>query len=117
MPRVKGGYKTHRRHKRVLARAAGYRGGRSRLYRSAREAVDRALCYAYRDRRARKRDFRRLWIARISAASRSHGLPYSRLIAGLTRAQVQINRKMLSEMAIYHPEDFASVVELAREQL
>ncbi len=117
MPRVKGGTKTHRRHKKVLARAKGYRGGRSRLYRSAREAVDRALCYAYRDRRARKRDFRRLWIARISAASRSHGLPYSRLIAGLTRAEVQINRKMLSEMAIHHPEDFASVVELAREQL
>jgi len=117
MPRVKGGYKTHRRHKKVLARAKGYRGGRSRLYRSAREAVDRALCYAYRDRRARKRDFRRLWIARISAGSRAHGMPYSRLIAGLTRAQVQINRKMLSEMAIYHPEDFASVVELAREQL
>ncbi len=117
MPRARGGYKTHRRHKKVLARASGYRGGRSRLYRSAREAVDRALCYAYRDRRARKRDFRRLWIARISAASRAHGMPYSRLIAGLTRAQIQINRKMLSEMAIYHPEDFASVVELAREQL
>lgn len=117
MPRARGGYKTHRRHKKILARASGYRGGRSRLYRSAREAVDRALCYAYRDRRVRKRDFRRLWIARISAASRALGMPYSRLIAGLTRARVQINRKMLSEMAIYHPEDFASVVDLAREQL
>ncbi|HBB40234.1 MAG: 50S ribosomal protein L20 [Nitrospirae bacterium CG18_big_fil_WC_8_21_14_2_50_70_55] len=117
MPRAKGGYKTHRRHKKVLARAAGFRGGRSRLYRSAREAVDHALVYAYRDRRVRKRDFRSLWIARISAASRGLGLPYSRLIAGLTRAQVQINRKMLSELAIYHPADFASVVSLAREQL
>ncbi|RMF79452.1 MAG: 50S ribosomal protein L20 [Nitrospirae bacterium] len=117
MPRVKGGPKTHRRHKKVLAAAKGYRGGRSRLFRSAREAVDRARCYAYRDRRTRKRDFRRLWITRISAASRAHGLPYSRLIAGLTRAGVEINRKMLSEMAIHDPEAFAQVVALAREQL
>jgi large subunit ribosomal protein L20 len=116
MPRVKGGTTTHRRHKRILAMAKGYRGGRSRLYRTAQETVDRALCFAYRDRRARKRDFRRLWIARINAGSRAVGVPYSRLVAGLDKAEVRLNRKMLSEMAIYHPEDFAKVVSLAKEQ-
>ena len=116
MPRAKGGPKTHRRHKRILAMAKGYRGGRSRLYRTAQETVDRALCFAYRDRKARKRDFRQLWIARINAASRTLGVPYSRLAAGLDKADVRINRKMLSEMAIYNPDDFAKVVTLAKEQ-
>jgi len=116
MPRAKGGPKTHRRHKRILAMAKGYRGGRSHLYRTAQETVDRALCFAYRDRKARKREFRRLWIARVNAGSRALGVPYSRLIAGLDKAEVRINRKMLSEMAIYHPDDFAKVVTLAQEQ-
>jgi large subunit ribosomal protein L20 len=116
MPRVRGGPKTHRRHNKVLKQARGYRGGRGTLYRSAQEAVDRALCYAYRDRRARKGDFRRLWIARVNAAARSHGVSYSRLMAGLKAAGVGINRKMLSEMAIYHPEDFKNVVALAKER-
>jgi large subunit ribosomal protein L20 len=116
MPRVKGGPSTHRRHKRILAMAKGYRGGRSRLYRTAQETVDRALSFAYRDRRARKRDFRRLWIARINAGTRALGVPYSRLVAGLDKAEVRLNRKMLSEMAIYHPADFEKIVALAKEQ-
>lgn len=113
MPRVTRGFKARRRRNRVLKLAKGYRGGRSRLFRSATEAVDKALCYAYRDRRTKKRDFRRLWIARISAAAKVNGINYSRLMGGLTKAQVELDRKILSNMAILDPNAFAQVVKLA----
>ena len=113
MPRVTRGFKARRRRNRVLNLAKGYRGGRSRLFRSAVEAVDKALCYAYRDRRNKKRDFRRLWIARISAAAKINGTNYSRLMGGLKKAQVEIDRKSLSNMAILDPNAFAEVVKLA----
>lgn len=113
MPRVTRGFKARRRRNRVLNLAKGYRGGRSRLFRSAVEAVDKALCYAYRDRRNKKRDFRRLWIARISAAAKLNGTNYSRLMGGLKKAQVEIDRKSLSNMAILDPNAFAEVVKLA----
>ncbi len=113
MPRVTRGFKARRRRNRVLKLAKGYRGGRSRLFRSATEAVDKALCYAYRDRRNKKRDFRRLWIARISAAAKLNGINYSRLMGGLNKAQVEIDRKMLSNMAILDPNAFSQVVKLA----
>ena len=106
MPRVKEGYTLRRRRKRLLKLAKGFRGPRGNLYRIAREAVDRALNYAYRDRRARKRDFRRLWIARINAAARSNDMSYSRLISGLAKANVAIDRKILSDMAINDPGSF-----------
>jgi large subunit ribosomal protein L20 len=117
MPRVKGGPKTRQRRKRVLKREKGYVGGRSRLYRTAIDAVHRALAYAYRDRKARKRDFRRLWITRINAAARSHDLTYSQLIKGLNKAQVEIDRKILAEMAYSDPPGFAKIVEIAKGQL
>ncbi|MEN8258039.1 MAG: 50S ribosomal protein L20 [Thermodesulfobacteriota bacterium] len=113
MPRVTRGFKARRRRNRVLKLAKGYRGGRSRLFRSATEAVDKALCYAYRDRRNKKRDFRRLWIARISAAAKINGTNYSRLMGGLKKAQVELDRKSLSNMAILDPNAFAEVVKLA----
>ncbi len=112
MPRVTRGFKARRRRNRVLKLAKGYRGGRSRLFRSATEAVDKALCYAYRDRRAKKRDFRRLWIARISAAAKMNGTNYSRLMGGLNKAQVELDRKILSNMAILDPNAFAQVTKL-----
>jgi large subunit ribosomal protein L20 len=93
--------------------AKGFRGGRSRLYRTATEAVDRALSYAYRDRRNKKRDFRRLWITRISAAAKQNGTSYSRLMGGLKKANVELDRKVLSNMAILDPNGFSQVVELA----
>ncbi|PLX48749.1 MAG: 50S ribosomal protein L20 [Desulfobulbaceae bacterium] len=113
MPRVTRGFKARRRRNRVLKLAKGYRGGRGRLFRSATEAVDKALCYAYRDRRNRKRDFRRLWIARISAAAKLNGTNYSRLMGGLKKAEVELDRKSLSNMAILDPNAFAEVVKLA----
>ena len=115
MPRAKGGPKTRRRRAKVLKRAKGYYGARSRLYRTAKEAVDRALKYAYRDRKARKRDFRRLWITRINAAARSLGLSYSQLMAGLRAAGVHLDRKVLADLAVSDPQGFAKVVETARE--
>lgn len=115
MPRVKRGYTLRRRRKRLLKIAKGFRGPRGNLYRIAREAVDRALNYAYRDRRARKRDFRRLWIARINAAARINDMSYSRLIAGLAKANVAIDRKMLSDMAISDPGAFSRLAAIARE--
>ena len=115
MPRVKRGYTLRRRRKRLLKLAKGFRGPRGNLYRIAREAVDRALNYAYRDRRARKRDFRRLWIARINAAARSNDMSYSRLIAGLAKANVVIDRKILSDMAINDPGSFTRLTAIARE--
>ena len=114
MPRVKKGFKARRRRNRILKVARGFRGGRSKLWRSAVEAVRRAWVYAYKHRRLRKRDFRRLWIARINAASRQYGLSYSRFIAGLTRANVKLDRKMLSELAISEPRTFEKIVEIAR---
>jgi large subunit ribosomal protein L20 len=114
MPRVKRGYTLRRRRKRLLKLAKGFRGPRGNLYRIAREAVDRALNYAYRDRRARKRDFRRLWIARINAAARSNDMSYSRLISGLSKANIAIDRKILSDMAINDPGTFTRLAAIAR---
>jgi large subunit ribosomal protein L20 len=115
MPRVKRGYTLRRRRKRLLKLAKGFRGPRGNLYRIAREAVDRALNYAYRDRRARKRDFRRLWITRINAAARNNDISYSRLIAGLAKANVAIDRKILADMAINDPGAFTQLAAIARE--
>lgn len=114
MPRAKGGPKTRARRKRVLNQAEGFWGAKSKLFRSATEAVDRALKYAYRDRKARKRDFRRLWIARINAAARLNGMSYSKFIAGLTKAGIALDRKILSDMAITDPAAFAKLAETAK---
>jgi len=114
MARVKRGVAAHRRHKRLLNQAEGRRGTRSKLIRPAREALIHALVYAYRDRRDRKRVMRRLWIERINAASRQHGMPYGRFIAGLKAAGVEVDRKILADMAIREPAAFAAVVETAR---
>jgi large subunit ribosomal protein L20 len=114
MPRAKGGPKTRARRKRVLNLAEGYWGAKSKLFRSATEAVDRALKYAYRDRKARKRDFRRLWIARINAAARLNGVTYSRFMAGLTKSGVAIDRKILADLAISDPAGFSKLVETSK---
>jgi large subunit ribosomal protein L20 len=114
MARVKRGVAAHRRHKKLLNRAEGRRGTRSTLIRPAREALIHALVYAYRDRRDRKRDMRRLWIERINAASRQHGVPYGRLIAGLRSAGVEVDRKILADMAVREPAAFAAMVETAK---
>ena len=114
MPRVKRGFKARQRRNKVLKLAKGYRGARSKLFRSATEAVDRALNYAFRDRRVKKRDFRALWIARINAASRINGLPYSKLIHGLKQAQVEIDRKILADLAVSDPTGFAAIAERAK---
>src|SRR5512138_2460940 len=117
MPRAKGGFKTHRRHKRVLAQAKGYWGAKSKLFRMATEAVDKALKYAYRDRRAKKREMRKLWIVRINAAARLNSLTYRQLINGLKVAQVDIDRKVLAEMAVSDPGGFTRLTEVARTAL
>ncbi len=117
MPKVRHGVATKKRKKKVLKQAKGYWGGRSRLFRTAREAVDRAQAYAYRDRRNRKRDFRRLWIARINAAARLNGLSYSQLIHGLAQANIEINRKLLAELAVNDPAAFSAIAEQAKAQL
>lgn len=114
MPRVKRGVPAHKRHKRLLAQAEGRRGTRSTLIRPAREALFHALVYAYRDRRDRKRDMRRLWIERINAASRLHGMPYGRFMAGLKGAGVELDRRTLADLAIRDANAFARVVELAK---
>ena len=114
MARVKRGVAAHKRHKRLLAQAEGRRGTRSKLVRPAREALFHALVYAYRDRRTRKRDMRRLWIERINAASRVHGLPYGRLIAGLKAAGVEVDRKILADLAVRDEAAFARIVETAK---
>jgi large subunit ribosomal protein L20 len=114
MARVKRGVAAHRRHKRLLNQAEGRRGTRSTLVRPAREALIHALVYAYRDRRDRKRDMRRLWIERINAASRQHGLPYGRFIAGLRTAGVEVNRKILADMAVREPAAFSAMVATAK---
>jgi len=113
MARVTRGFKARRRRNKVLKLAKGFRGGRHRLYKTATEAVDRALSYAYRDRRNKKRDFRRLWIARIGAAAKQNGTSYSKLMGGLNKAGVELDRKVLSNMAILDPNGFSKVVKLA----
>lgn len=115
--RVKRGLATHRRHKKYMDMAKGFRGGRSRLYRIAREAVERSLNYAFEGRKLRKRAFRRLWIQRINAGARINGLSYSRLVNGLKIAGVSINRKMLADLAVREKADFAAIVELAKAHL
>jgi large subunit ribosomal protein L20 len=115
--RVKRGFKARRRRKKVLKLAKGYRGGRSKLFRTATDAVDKALMYAYRDRRVRKRDFRKLWIARINAAARMNNLSYSKFIHGLKLAGVELDRKVLAELAISDPTGFSQIASLASEQL
>lgn len=115
MPRSTGSPAHRERHRRLLKAAKGYRGARSKRFRSARETVLRAMAYAYRDRRARKQDFRRLWNVRINAAVREVGMNYSRFIGGLKKAGVDINRKILSELAVSDPAAFAKLVEIARE--
>lgn len=114
MSRVKRGFKARRRRNKVLKAAKGYRGSHSKLYRSATVAIDRALQYAYRDRRNKKRDFRRLWIIRINAAARENGMSYSQLMGGLNKAGIDLDRKILSDMAINDPAGFTKVVEMAR---
>ncbi len=115
MPRARSGAARHRKKKRLFRAAKGYRGGRSKLYRTAKEAVTRAGVAAYRDRRLRKRDFRALWITRLTAACRARGLAYSRFIFGLINAGVTLNRKMLSELAIADPAAFDAVMEIAKQ--
>ena len=117
MPRAKGGTKTRTRHKKRLKMAKGYYGAKSKLFRSATEQVDKGLQYAYRDRKARKRDFRRLWIARINAAVGLAGISYSRFINALKKANVGLNRKMLAELAINDQEGFNKIVDVARQHL
>ncbi len=113
--RVKGGVRLHRRHKKVLQRAKGYRHGRRRLFRTANQAGMKSGRYQYRDRRNRKRDMRRLWILRINAASRASGLSYSQLMYGLKIAGVQVDRKMLADLAVNDTRAFAKLVDVARE--
>jgi large subunit ribosomal protein L20 len=111
--RVKRGFKARRRRNKVLKLAKGFRGGRSKLYRTAADSVDKALMYAYRDRKARKRDFRRLWIARINAAARMHNLSYSRFMHGLKLANIDLDRKVLADLAIFEPAGFQKIAEMA----
>ena len=117
MPRVKRGVTARARHKKVLALAKGFRGRRKSVFRIANQAVMKAGQYAYRDRRAKKREFRRLWIARINAGSRALGLTYSKFIAGIKKASIEIDRKVLADMAVNDPAAFASIVEKAKAQL
>lgn len=114
--RIKRGYKARHRRKKVLKLAKGFRGGRSKLFRTAADSVDKALNYAYRDRRQRKRDFRRLWIARINAAARMNDLSYSKFISGLKKANVDLDRKVLAELALSDPAGFTKIAALASQQ-
>jgi large subunit ribosomal protein L20 len=116
MPRARGGFKTRQRRNKVLKMAKGYRGGRGKLFRTAQEAVDKALAYSYRDRRARKRDFRRLWIVRINAASRQSGLSYQVFISGLKKAGISLDRKVLADLAVRDMAAFARLADIARAQ-
>ena len=115
MPRVKGGPQTHRRHKKVLKATKGQWGSRSRLFRRANEALLKSRAYAYRDRRQRKREFRRLWIQRINAASRLHELSYSRFMHGLKEAGVELDRKILADIAVHEPDVFAELAAVAKD--
>ena len=114
MPRVKRGFKTRRRRKKILKAAKGYRGGQSRLFKTASISVKRARMFAFRDRRSRKRDFRKLWIIRINAAARENGLSYNRLIGGLHKAGIDLDRKMLAEMAVSDPAAFSQLASMAK---
>lgn len=115
--RVKGGFATRQRRRRVLAQAKGYYGARHRLFAVAKETVDRALQYAFAGRKQKKRQYRRLWIARLNAAVRPHGLSYSRFIAGLDKAKVDLDRRVLADLAVRDPESFRLVVEKAKQAL
>ncbi len=115
--RVKRGQAAHKRHKKYLKLAKGYRGARSKLYETARETVERALVYAYRDRKTKKREFRKLWILRINAAARENGLSYSKFIRGLALAGVELNRKVLADMAVREKENFSKLAELAKSKV
>ena len=117
MTRVKRGFKRVQRRKRMLKFAKGFYGAKSRLYRSAKEAVAKALGYAYRDRKARKRDFRRLWITRINAAARANGLTYSQFINGLNKAEIALDRKVLADIAVHDAAAFASIVTQVKAKL
>ena len=117
MTRVRTGVSAHKRHKKILKLAKGYKGAKSKQFKKANETVMKALYYARRDRRAKKGVFRRLWIARINAAARANGISYSRLIAGLAKAGVEVNRKMLADLAVNDANAFAQMVALAKENL
>ncbi|HED15039.1 MAG TPA: 50S ribosomal protein L20 [Gammaproteobacteria bacterium] len=117
MPRVKRGVTARARHKKVLALAKGYRGARSRVFRVAKQAVDKAGQYAYRDRRQRKRQFRQLWIVRINAAARDSGMSYSRMIDGLHKAAIEVDRKVLADLAVHDKSAFATLAEKAKAAL
>jgi large subunit ribosomal protein L20 len=117
MPRVKSGVQAHARHKKVIKAAKGYRGRRKSCFRVATQAVDKARQYAYRDRKVKKRDFRSLWIVRINAAAREHGLNYSRFMNGLTLAGVELDRKVLADIAVRDADGFAKLAETARAQI
>lgn len=116
MPRVKSNVVRLKRKKKVMEAAKGYRGGRSKLWKAAKESVERGWAYAYRDRKQKKRQFRRLWITRINAAAREHDLSYNRLMSGLKKAGVEINRKVLADLAVRDPAAFSKLTELARAQ-
>ena len=117
MPRVKGGSKSRRRRKKILKLAKGYVGGRGRLYRTARETVERSLAFAYRDRRVRRREFRGLWITRINAAARLHGLSYNQFMQGLKQAGVELDRKILADLAVSDMPAFGQIAQLAKTHL
>lgn len=117
MPRVKSGVQAHARHKKVIKAAKGYRGRRKSCFRTATQAVDKARQYAYRDRKVKKRDFRSLWIVRINAAARAHGLSYSRFMHGLTQAGIELDRKVLADIAVRDADAFAKLAEAARAHI
>ena len=117
MARVKGGYTTRRRRKKILKLAKGYYGAKHRLFKKANEQVMKSLLYAYRDRRRRKRDFRKLWIVRINAAARSNGLSYNKFMHGLKLAGIKMNRKMLAELAVSDAQAFAKLASVAKEKI
>ena len=117
MPRVKSGVQAHARHKKVIKAAKGYRGRRKSCFRVATQAVDKARQYAYRDRKVKKRDFRSLWIVRINAAAREHGLSYSRFMNGLSLAGIELDRKVLADIAVRDADSFAKLAETARAQI
>ncbi|UCG79366.1 MAG: 50S ribosomal protein L20 [Nitrospirota bacterium] len=117
MPRARGGFKTRRRKKKLLKKARGYYGARSRLYNVANEAVEHALQYAYRDRRVKKREFRSLWIVRINAAARQLGMTYSQLMSGIKKAGIGLDRKALADIAYNDPDTFGKIVETAKKEI
>ncbi|MGM0380619.1 MAG: 50S ribosomal protein L20 [bacterium] len=116
MPRTKKSHLRRQKHKKILKQARGYRGGRSKLYREAKQSVERGLKHAFRHRREKKRDFRQLWITRINAAARNNGTTYSQLIGNLKKSDINLNRKMLADIAVRDPETFTDIVKTAEEQ-